>query len=327
MKAIVCRHWGAPSDLVVDELPPPPLSRDGVRIAVQAAGVNFADTLIIKGGYQVKPPLPFTPGFEVAGEVLEYGPAVTGFRPGDPVLAVMSHGGFAEQVVAPAANVYPLPADVDAVIAAGFIVAYGTSHLGLKHRAGLRAGETLVVHGAAGGVGLTAVEVGRNLGATVIATAGGADKLAVAADHGAHHGIDYKREDIRERVKALTDGRGADVIYDPVGGSVFDASLRAIAPGGRILAVGFASGTVPQIPANILLVKNVTVIGYSWGPFRTLAPEVMDASVAELLEWLAAGRIRPHVSRTYPLEAAAEALQALLERRSTGKVVLTVGTT
>lgn len=324
MRAVVCKQLGEPQDLVVEEIPAPPLTDDGVRIRVAAAGINFADTLIIAGRYQVKPQPPFVPGFEVAGEVLETGPKVTRCRPGDRVLAIVDWGGFAEQVVAPEAAVYTLAPSVDVVQAAGFAVAYGTSHLGLSHCARLTAGETLVVHGAAGGVGLTAVEIGKRLGATVIATAGGAEKLKVPAAYGADHLIDYRTEDIRERVKALTGGRGADVVYDPVGGDVFDASLRSTAPAGRILVVGFASGTVPQIPANILLVKNITVIGYAWGPWRTIAPDALDASFGQLLDWLAAGTIRPHVSRTFPLDQAVDALTALRQRKTTGKVVLTV---
>jgi NADPH2:quinone reductase len=324
MRAVRCKTWGGPADLTVDEIDPPVLTPGGVRIAVRAAGVNFADTLIIAGQYQFKPPLPFTPGFEVAGEVVECAADVTRWRPGDRVLAVVDHGGFAEEVVAPKNDVYGLPDAVDEVTAAAFAIAYGTSHLGLKYKAALAARDVLLVHGAAGGVGLTAVEVGKRLGATVIATASGADKLAVAAEYGAEHLIDYHTEDIRERVKEITHGRGADVVYDPVGGAAFDASLRCTAAGGRILVVGFASGTIPQIPANILLVKNLTVIGYYWGFYRRLAPELMTASFAELLVWLAEGKIRPHVSRTYPLEQARDALEALRARRSTGKIVLTV---
>ena len=208
--------------------------------------------------------------------------------------------------------------------AAAFPIAYGTSHLALKHRAALAPGETLLVHGAAGGVGLTAVEIGKRLGATVIATATGEEKLAVAAAAGADHLIDSRADDLRDRVKALTGGRGADVVYDPVGGRLFEESLRATALGGRILVVGFASGTVPQIPANILLVKNISVLGFYWGQYETLAPAWMRSSLCELLDWLAKGEIRPHVSQTYPLDRAVEALAALKARKSTGKVVLKV---
>jgi NADPH2:quinone reductase len=322
MRAIVCPAFGAP--LEVRDLPSPALKPGQVRIAVAAAGVNFADTLFIAGKYQEKVAPPLIPGMELAGTVIELGEGVTGLQVGDRVMAAVTGGAFAEQAVAKYTDVVRLPDGLDFVAAAGFPVAYGTSHLGLTAKAGLKAGETLVVHGAAGGVGLTAVEIGVALGATVIATAGGPDKVRVALDHGAHHGIDYKAEDIRERVKALTDGRGADVIYDPVGGAVFDASLRAIAPDGRILVIGFASGSVPQIPANILLVKNVTVIGYWWGAYRKLNPALLQHSLGECVRWWAEGKLRPHVSQTLPLEQAADALELLRSRAATGKVVLTV---
>lgn len=324
MRAVVCHALCEPSGLALEDVAPPPLGADGVRIAVRAAGLNFADTLIIAGNYQKKPPLPFTPGFEVAGRVLECGSQVVNCRPGDRVMAVVDYGGFAEQVVAPAASVFVLPDSVDDVTAAGFPIAYGTSHLGLKYRAALAPGETLLVHGAAGGVGLTAVEIGKRLGATIIATASGADRLKIAAEAGADHVLDARSDDLRSAVKSLTGGRGADVVYDPVGGRLFNESLRCTALGGRILVVGFASGDVPQIPANILLVKNISAIGYYWGQFQELAPDIMRASLTELTDWLGQGRLQSHVSATFPLSEAIAALTALKARRTTGKVVLTI---
>jgi NADPH2:quinone reductase len=316
---------GNPADLVVEEIDPPPLVPGSLRIAVRAAGLNFADTLLIAGKYQNKLDPPFVPGFELAGRVIDCAPDVTGFAPGDRVMAVVDRGAFAEEAVAPADSVFRLADPVSDVIAAGFPIAYGTSHLGLKFKAGLQAGEWLLVHGAAGGVGLTAVEVGKRLGARIIATASGPEKLRVAADAGAEHVIDSSAADLRERVKTLTGGRGVDLVYDPVGGRLFDISLRCTALGGRILIVGFASGEVPQIPANILLVKNISALGYFWGQHKTIAPEWMRASLEELLAWLEAGVLTPHVSQTFPLTDAAAALSALKARKTTGKVVLTVG--
>ncbi|MFO1155162.1 MAG: NADPH:quinone oxidoreductase family protein [Rhodospirillales bacterium] len=324
MRAIVCKAWGEPGDLLLEDVPAPPVAAGQVGIAVHAAGLNFADTLIISGKYQTKPPLPFSPGFEVAGRIAAVGDGAGDLAVGQRVMAVVDHGGFAEQVTATIERVFPLADNVDDVTAAAMPIAYGTSHLALTYRAKLSPGETLLVHGAAGGVGMTAVEIGKRLGATVIATATGEAKLAIAAAAGADHLIDSRAEDLRDQVKALTQGRGADVVYDPVGGKLFEESLRATALGGRILVVGFASGTVPQIPANILLVKNITVLGFYWGQYETLAPEHMRASLQELLAWLAKGEIRPHVSHTFPLEQAIEALTALKTRRSTGKVVLTM---
>ncbi|HVI51106.1 MAG TPA: NADPH:quinone oxidoreductase family protein [Candidatus Sulfotelmatobacter sp.] len=324
MRAVLCKALGDESALVVEDVPPPSLPDHGVRIAVKAAGVNFADGLLIAGKYQQKQTPPFIPGFEVAGEVIEVAPGVATCKRGDRVMANLDCGGFAEQAVADASDVYVIPDSMSWADAAAFPVVWGTSHHGLIHKAGLKAGETLLVHGAAGGVGLTAVEIGRIVGATVIATAGGADKLAVAAEHGAHHGIDYKTEDVRERVKDLTGGRGADVVYDPVGGPVFDASLRCTAADGRILVIGFASGTVPQIPANILLVKNLTVIGYWWGAYRKLDPVGLRRSYEQLLEWFGQGGIRPHVSQSLPLADAAKAIGLLKSRAATGKLVLEI---
>ncbi|MBP9229660.1 MAG: NADPH:quinone oxidoreductase family protein [Azonexus sp.] len=293
-----------------------------VRIGVRACGVNFADSLITRGQYQKQPQPPFSPGFEVSGEVLELGAGVTGIAPGDRVIAITPHGGYAEQVVADSKRCVPMPAAMSWEHGAAFPVVFGTSHVALSHRARLRAGETLVVHGASGGVGLTAVAIGKQLGATVIATASSAGKLQVAGKHGADHLIDSSQEDVRARIKELTDGRGADVVYDPVGGELFTASLRSIAFEGRILVIGFAGGSVPQIPANHLLVKNVDVIGVNWPAYAELNPEVMTESFQTLIQWYLAGSIKPHVSATYPLKQAVEALDQVVSRKSTGKVVI-----
>ncbi|MCE2510914.1 MAG: NADPH:quinone oxidoreductase family protein [Alphaproteobacteria bacterium] len=323
MRAILCREWGPPEKLRLEEVPSPALHPNGVRIRIEAAGINFADLLLISGQYQEKPAFPFSPGLEVAGLVTECGTTVTTLAPGQRVMAVVAQGGFAEEVVAEASAVFPIPDRLDFIHAAGFPVAYGTSHGALAWRAGLEPGETLLVNGAAGGVGLTAVEIGKAMGARVIATAGGEAKLRLVGEHGADCCIDSRAEDIRARVKELTDGRGADVVYDPVGGSVFEASLRATAWGGRILLIGFASGEVPQIPANVLLVKNIAVHGYVWGGYVQRTPERVRDSLAQLLGWWEEGKLRPHVSETLPLERAVDALNLLKTRRSTGKVVLT----
>lgn len=324
MRAAVCHDFKDSGPLMVGTLPSPDLAAGCVRIQVRAAGVNFADTLIVKGEYQVKPQLPFAPGLEVSGFITEVASDVTNLQVGDRVMACIDYGGFAEEAVARATDAVVMPDNMTFVEAAGFPIVYGTSHIGLVNKLKLQAGETLLVHGAAGGVGLTAVEIGKALGARVIATAGGPEKLAIAKKYGADELIDYRTEDIRERVKALTDGRGADAVYDPVGGSVFDATLRATAQGGRILLVGFASGTVPQIPANILLVKNITAIGYYWGAHRKLDPELVNDSFAELMTWYANGKVKPHVSHVFPLEDVQQALDTLAQRKSTGKVVVTL---
>ena len=325
MRAVICRDWGTPADLEVAEIEPPPMRPGGVRIRVKAAGINFADTVMIQGRYQGKPPLPCCPGLEVAGEVIEVAEGVTRCKPGDSVLAAVDYGGYAEEAVAEERYVWRMPAGMDAVTAAGFAVVYGTSHLALTDRSGLKAGETLLVHGAAGGVGLTAVEIGKKIGATVIATASTRAKLDVVAEYGADYLINYAEEDVRERVKELTGGRGANVIYDPVGGAAFDSSLRAIAWNGRIVVIGFASGTIPQIPANILLVKHVGVLGFYWGSYKDHCPEMLTASIDEMLGWFADGALKPRVSMTFDLSEAAQALETLLARKSTGKIVLTTG--
>jgi len=322
MWAQLCRNWGGPDELEFDQAPEPDMVEGGVRIAVKAAGLNFADTLMIRGEYQVKPRHPFSPGLEVSGIVIECAADVTRVAEGDRVMAIVHYGGYAEQVVAHENDVFVIPDKMDFVAAAAFPVVYGTSHIGLRYKLKLQAGETLLVNGAAGGVGLTAVEIAKKLGAIVIASAGGKDKLQVAADMGADHLIDYQTENIRDRSKIFTDGRGVNAVYDPVGGSAFDASLRAVAQGGRLLVVGFASGTIPQIPANILLVKNLSVIGYYWGAHRIIAPDLIARSFGELLTWFDAGDLSPHVSHTFDLADANKALKMLGSRKATGKIVL-----
>lgn len=324
MKALVCRELTGYQNLRLETCASPSLTPGSVRVRVHAAGLNFSDTLITQGRYQVRVEPPFVPGMEAAGEVIAVAPDVDlplGLR----VAVLLDYGAFAEEVVVPASRVVPIPVAMTFEEAAGFMVTYGTSHIGLRHRGQLKAGEALLVHGAAGGVGLTAVEIGRRLGATVIATASSAEKLAIASAHGAHHTILSSSGDLRDQVKALTDGRGADVVYDPVGGDLFTQSLRCIAWEGRILHIGFASGTVPQVPANHLLVKNCASIGVYWGAYLQKAPEVLVESTRELLQWYAEGALRPHISQTFALEDGVEAIRALAERRTTGKVVLTMG--
>lgn len=325
MRAVLCKEWGGPEKLVVADVPAPQLRDGAVRIAVHAAGINFLDTLIITGQYQVKPPLPFTPGAEAAGVVTEVGAGVRDFKPGDRVMAMAENGGYAEEVVVPADKVFSIPDKMDFSSAAGFPITYGTSHVALDYRAHLKPGEWLLVLGAAGGVGITAVEIGKIMGAKVIAAAGGAEKLAVARQYGADEVIDYSREDIRERVKAITGGRGANVIYDPVGGDAFDASLRSVAWEGRIIIIGFASGRIPQIPANIALVKNVDIIGFYWGSYQIHKPNVPGDSFKQLLHWFDEGKLKPHISESFELKDVATALEQLKQRKSTGKVVLTMG--
>ncbi|MBL8423333.1 MAG: NADPH:quinone oxidoreductase family protein [Candidatus Accumulibacter phosphatis] len=323
MQAIVCHELSGPAALRLDDVPEPRPGPGQVRIRVRACGVNFADSLITRGQYQKQPQPPFSPGFEVSGEVLELGSGVQGIAIGDRLIAMTAHGGYAQQVIADTKRCVPMPAAMSWKHGAAFPVVFGTSHVALSHRARLRPGETLVVHGASGGVGLTAVAIGKQLGATVIATANGPEKLEVARAHGADHLIDSSREDVRMRIKELTAGRGADVVYDPVGGDLFAASLRSIAFEGRLLVIGFAGGGVPQIPANHLLVKNVDVIGLNWPAYAELNPQVMTESFRTLIQWYLEGAIKPHVSATYPLKQAVDALNHLISRKSTGKVIIT----
>lgn len=324
MRAIVCEDWGDPADLKIGELPEPEPGAGQVKIRMRAAGVNFADSVLVRGHYQEKPDLPFAPGLEGAGEVLALGEGVSGFSPGDRVMAVLSAGGFAEQAVCDAANVFPIPEGMDDATAAAFPVAYGTSHLALVHRGNLRAGETLLVLGAGGGVGLTAVECGKALGATVIAAASSAEKLELARERGADHLINYAEDDLRAAARTLTDGNGVDVVYDPVGGDLSLTAMRSLAWCGRLLVIGFAGGNVPQFPANYLLVKNIAMIGVYWGAYRQREPDIFRDGFAELARWWTEGRLQPHVSQTLPLADVPKAIAMLEGRQATGRLVIDI---
>jgi NADPH:quinone reductase len=324
MRALLCRSLGNIAALEVAEVASPALGAGQVRIAVRASGVNFPDILMVEGKYQVKPELPFIPGLELAGVVLECAPDVSHVRPGERVIAFARRGGaHAEEVVVPGGIVTPIPEAMDFVTAAAFPVAYGTAHFALRHRGRLTAGETLLVLGAAGGVGLAAIEVGKLMGARVIAAAGGPEKLAIAREHGADFAIDYRAENLRDKVMELTSGRGVDVVFDPVGGAAFEQSVRAIGWEGRILVVGFASGEIPRVAANMILVKNFSVTGVVFGEHSSRFPDDTRARLGQLLGDFAAGRLRPRVWKTFPLEQAPVALSEMAARRVVGKMVLT----
>ncbi len=323
MKAVLCHAFGSPDDLTLEDAASPDVTAGAVKIRVRACGVNFPDVLIVQGLYQLKPPFPFSPGLEVAGDVIAVGAGISQPRVGDRVIATMMYGGFAEEVVVPAALTLPMPAEMTYQHGAGFPLVYGTAHLGLVHRAKLQAGETLLVLGAAGGVGLAAVELGTLLGARVIAAASTPEKLALARAYGATDTINYTSGNLRDRVKDLTSGTGADVIFDPVGGDLFDQAVRRIAWEGRYLVIGFASGRIPSLPANIALLKNASLVGLFWGAYLQRNPAVIRDSFTQLLNWYAAGELKPHIHKTFPLEEAPAALRELMERRALGKVLLT----
>lgn len=326
MRAVVCREYGPPERLEVVERESPAPGKGQVLVAVQAAGVNFPDTLIIQGKYQVQPPLPFTPGSDVAGVVRTVGAGVESLRAGDRVMGFTGAGGggFAEEAICDARNVVPIPAGVEFVTAAAFGLTYSTSYYALKDRGHLRPGETLLVLGAAGGVGLAAVELGHVMGARVIAAASSDEKLAVCRRYGADEVINYASEDLRERIKALTSGAGVDVVFDPVGGAYAEPALRGMGWEGRYLVIGFAAGEIPRIPLNLPLLKGYSIVGVFWGSFVAREPARNAENLRTLLAWLADGTIKPLVSATYPLEEVAQALNDILQRRVIGKVVLVV---
>jgi NADPH2:quinone reductase len=322
MKAVLCKAFGPPESLVIEDVEPLKPGKGQVVISVKACGVNFPDTLIIQGKYQSKPPFPFIPGSEVAGIVKELGEGVDTFKVGRQVIAFTGMGGFAEEVVADAPRLIPMPRSMDFTTASAFVMTYATSHHALKDRAQLKPGETLLVLGAAGGVGLAAVEIGKVMGAHVIAAASSDEKLEVCKQHGADEVINYASGDLKERIKQLTGGKGVDVAFDPVGGDYSEPVLRSMAWGGRFLVIGFAAGDIPRIPLNLPLLKVYSIVGVFWGSFMERDPKHGRENVPELITWYAEGKLKPHVSATYPLEHVAEALNDLMNRKVTGKAVL-----
>jgi NADPH2:quinone reductase len=322
MKAVMCKAWGPPGDLVVEDLPDLVPGAGEVVIGVKAAGVNFPDVLTIQGKYQVRPELPFTPGNEFAGVVRALGAGVSGFAVGDSVIGFTRTGAFAEQVLAPAEALMPMPPGMDFDTAAAITLTYGTSHHAVVDRGALQAGETMLVLGAAGGVGLAAIEIGKALGARVIAAASSADKLAVCKAHGADVLINYDSEDLREALKAATGGKGPDVIYDPVGGAYSEPAFRSIAWRGRHLVVGFAAGEIPKLPWNLMLLKGASVVGVFWGEFAKREPKANLAAMRQMLGWMAEGKLRPLVSGRYALADTPQALLDMAARKVTGKIVI-----
>ncbi|GAA4034400.1 NADPH:quinone oxidoreductase family protein [Actimicrobium antarcticum] len=322
MKAIVCNAWGLPDTLVVEDQPDAVPGPGQIAIDIRAAGVNFPDVLIIQNKYQFKPSLPFIPGSELAGVVLSVGEGVTQYKAGDQVIAFSAQGAFAQQIVVPAQAVMPMPAGMDFDIAAAITLTYGTSHHAVVDRAQLKAGETMLVLGAAGGVGLAAIEIGKALGARVIAAASTDEKLAICRAHGADATINYSTEDLRVAIKAATDGKGPDVIYDPVGGIYAEPAFRSIGWRGRYLVVGFANGEIPKLPLNLTLLKGASLVGVFWGEFAKREPKANLAAMRQLMGWLADGTIKPHISGRYALADTAQALNDMAARKVTGKVVI-----
>jgi NADPH2:quinone reductase len=325
MKAVLCKQFGPPESLVVEELPSPRAGAGEAVVSVRAASLNYPDVLMIQNKYQFTPPLPFSPGSEMAGVVKQVGEGVHGYKPGDRVLAVTTYGAFAEEVKVDAGRLVPIPEGMDFNSAAAFLLTYGTSEHALRDRGTLKPGETLLVLGAAGGVGLAAVEIGKALGARVIACASSADKLEVCRQHGADESINYATEDMREKIKELTGAKGVDVVYDAVGGPYTEPALRSTGWRGRLLVVGFAAGEIPKIPLNLPLLKGSSIVGVYWGDFARREPKQFAESIGRLGKWFREGKLKPHVSQTFPLEQAADALKLMAARKVKGKVVLTVG--
>lgn len=332
MKAVLCKEFGLPESLAVEDVPSPKPGKGQVVVSVKACGVNFPDVLIIQNLYQFKPPLPFSPGAEVAGIVKETGEGVSAFKPGDRVIASCGWGGMAEEVAAEASRCMPIPEGIDFATASGFVLTYGTSHYALKDRAKLKPGENLVVLGAAGGVGLAAVELGKAMGARVVAGASSEEKVAVAKAHGADEGFVYpagkmdrdQQKAMSETIKQLTGGQGADVLYDPAGGDYAEPAVRAMNWEGRYLVIGFAAGEIPRIPLNLALLKSCDILGVFWGAFTARNPKRNQEHLGELARWLEEGKLKPHISAKFPLARAGEAIRMLADRKALGKVVVEV---
>ncbi len=324
MKAVLCEDFGPPENLVLEDVPAPEPGRDEVLIDVHACGLNFPDVLMIQGKYQSQPPFPFSPGGEIAGTVAGVGGGASRFAVGDRVFCGIGVGGFAEQVAVKERALRPIPEGMSFQQASGISTTYGTSYYALKQRADLKPGETLLVLGAAGGVGLAAVELGKAMGARVIAAASSEEKLAAARSAGADELVNYADGELKDKVKALTGGKGADVIYDPVGGALFDQCMRCINWYGRILVIGFAAGDIPRVPINLVLLKSCQLVGVFYGAWSAKAPEEAAANFEEILDFYNRGKIDPLVGAEYPLEEYAAALRCLMERRAIGKVVVTV---
>jgi NADPH2:quinone reductase len=325
MRAVLCREFAPRSELRLEQVADPAVGPGQVLVGIEACGINFFDGLVVEGNYQTRPDRPFSPGSEVAGIVLAVADDVATVKPGARVLVFAGFGGYAEKVVAEAWRVFPIPENVGFAEAASFLITYATSHHALKDRAAIKPGETLLVLGAAGGVGLTAVELGKLMGARVIAAASSEEKLELCRAYGADATINYAKEDLRSRLKDLTGGQGVDVVFDPVGGSYSETAIRNLSQFGRYLVIGFAAGDIPRIALNLLLLRQSSLIGVFWGAYARAFPEANARNIAELLAWFGEGRIKPHISARYPLDRFAEALDLVMERGAKGKVVLEVG--
>ncbi|MDA8692453.1 NADPH:quinone oxidoreductase family protein [Saprospiraceae bacterium] len=325
MKAIVCEKLGMPEDLILKDIPERNPNPDEIAIQVKACAVNFPDTLIIQGKYQIKPELPFSPGSDISGIVTKVGSEISKFKVGDEIFGVLPYGGFSEEVVTKPKNIFPKPKGMSFPIAASFLYAYGTSLHAIKDRAQLQSGETIVIMGAAGGVGLAAVDIAHKMGARVIACASTQEKLDVCKEYGATDFINYTTEDLKNRIKELTDGKGADVVYDPVGGDYSEQALRGLAWKGRYLVVGFASGEIPKIPLNLALLKGCQIVGVFWGRFIKEEPSNSLNNSLQIMQWYNDGEIKPHIHKLFALSEVPLALREMMDRKVKGKVIIEVG--